>query len=125
MPSRYEPCGIGQMMAMRYGALPVVRETGGLADTVQNYDNGNGDTGTGFVFLWEEPDAVLNTLRWAIDTYRFRKEAFRKMQQRAMQMDFSWDKSARQYIALYERAVARHAPVQPTKPARKRKTTKV
>jgi starch synthase len=132
MPSRYEPCGIGQMMAMRYGALPVVRETGGLADTVQNYDNGNGDVGTGFVFLWEEADAVLNTLRWAIDTYRFRKEAFHKMQQRAMRIDFSWDKSAREYIALYERAVARHAtPVQPAqtaKPAktttRKRKTTK-
>ncbi len=69
MPSHYEPCGIGQMIAMRYGALPLVRETGGLADTVENYDNGPAEHGTGFVFNWEEYDAVLHTLRWAIDTY--------------------------------------------------------
>ncbi len=124
MPSRYEPCGIGQMMAMRYGALPVVRETGGLADTVQNYDNGDGSVGTGFVFLWEEPDAVLNTLRWAIDIYRFRKDAFHKMQERAMRTDFSWDKSAREYIALYERVVARHTAAETIKPARKRAAKK-
>ncbi|MEL7235286.1 MAG: glycogen/starch synthase, partial [Chloroflexota bacterium] len=67
MPSHYEPCGIGQMIAMRYGSLPVVRETGGLADTVDNYDNGDGDIGTGFVFQWEEADAVYGTLRWALD----------------------------------------------------------
>lgn len=108
MPSRYEPCGMGQMLASHYGALPIVRETGGLADTVQNFDNGNGDTGTGFVFLWEEADAVLNTLRWAIDTYRFRPDVFRRMQIRGMQVDFSWAKSAREYIHLYERALAKH-----------------
>ncbi len=108
MPSRYEPCGTGQMLAMRYGALPIVRETGGLADTVQNYDNANGDMGTGFVFLWEEPSAVLNTLRWAIDTYRFRPDAFRRMQRRAMEQDFSWATSAKQYIDMYERTLAKH-----------------
>ncbi len=116
MPSRYEPCGTGQMLAMRYGALPIVRETGGLADTVQNYDNGNGDVGTGFVFLWEESSAVLGTLRWAIDTYRFRTDAFRRMQRRAMQVDFSWDTSAKQYITMYERALARHRPTEPSEP---------
>ncbi len=108
MPSRFEPCGTSQMLAMRYGALPVVRETGGLADTVQNYDNGNGDVGTGFMFLWEEPAAVLNTLRWAIDTYKYRPDVFRRMQTRAMRVDFSWEPSAQQYIALYERALAKH-----------------
>lgn len=108
MPSRYEPCGTSQMLAMRYGALPVVRETGGLADTVQNYDNGAAEVGTGFVFLWETPDAVLGTLRWALETYRQRPEAFRRMQQRAMQTDFSWTKSAAEYVRVYERAFKRH-----------------
>ncbi len=108
MPSRYEPCGVGQMLAMRYGALPLVRETGGLADTVANYDNGAGDQGTGFVFLWETPDAVLGTLRWALQTYHERPQAWRRMQERAMRIDFSWSKSAREYISLYHRAHSRH-----------------
>lgn len=107
MPSRYEPCGIGQMMAMRYGSLPVVRETGGLADTVENYDDANADRGTGFRFLWESPDAVLGTLRWALFTYRHRQEAWRKMQQRGMQIDFSWEQSARAYIHRYEQVLSK------------------
>jgi len=107
MPSRYEPCGVGQMIAMRYGALPLVRETGGLADTVQNYDNADGSVGTGFVFNWETPDAVLGTLRWALNTYRDKPQAWRQMQQRAMQTDFSWDKSAREYAHLYEKIMER------------------
>jgi starch synthase len=108
MPSRYEPCGVGQMLAMRYGALPVVRETGGLADTVTNYDDGPADSGTGFTFQWEESDAVLNTLRWAIEVYRTRPEPWRRMQERAMRTDFSWTRSAKEYIALYQRAAERH-----------------
>ena len=107
MPSRYEPCGIGQMVAMRYGALPLVRETGGLADTVDNYDDAEGDAGTGFRFLWETPDAVLGTLRWAMLTYRRRHAAWERMQQRAMHKDLGWDSSARAYIARYERALAK------------------
>ena len=105
MPSRYEPCGVGQMLAMRYGSLPVVRETGGLADTVQNYDNGPADRGTGFTFEWEEPQAVLGTLRWALETYWERPEAWRRMQHRAMTTDLSWDKSARQYADLYRQII--------------------
>jgi starch synthase len=101
MPSHYEPCGIGQMVAMRYGALPLVRETGGLADTVENYDDADGKYGTGFVFAWEEVDAVYNTLVWAIDTYKQRKGAWRAMQQRAMNTDFSWERSAGEYVKLY------------------------
>ena len=105
MPSHFEPCGIGQMIAMRYGSLPIVRQTGGLADTVINYDNLEGEVGTGFVFQWETPDAVLGTLRWAIDTYYNRPKAWRRMQRRAMQVDFSWTSSAAQYIELYQRAI--------------------
>lgn len=102
MPSHYEPCGTGQMVAMRYGALPLVRETGGLADTVQNYDNGEGQVGNGFVFNWTESQALLHTIRWAVDSYNNKKAAWRQMQERGMRTDFSWDKSASQYIDLYK-----------------------
>jgi len=105
MPSHFEPCGIGQMVSMRYGALPVVRETGGLADTVDNYDNHIGQRGTGFVFRWEEPEAVYGTLRWALDTFQNRPEAWRNMQRNAMNKNFSWSNSAKQYINLYEKIV--------------------
>jgi starch synthase len=108
MPSHFEPCGIGQMIAMHYGSLPLVRETGGLADTVENYDNGRADRGTGFVFNWETPEAVLGTLRWAIDTYHNRPEAWRRMQQRGMEQDLSWERSAHQYVELYNRAINKH-----------------
>ncbi|MFW5708577.1 MAG: glycogen synthase [Chloroflexota bacterium] len=102
MPSHFEPCGMGQMIAMRYGSLPIVRETGGLADTVENYDDAEADRGTGFVFLWEEADAVLGTLRWAQHTFQHRQHAWQRMQQRAMSRDFSWSKSAMEYIRLYK-----------------------
>lgn len=108
MPSHYEPCGIGQMNAMRYGALPVVRETGGLADSVTNYDNGDGERGTGFMFQWETADALYNTLLWAIQTYHQRPDAWRRMQERAMRTDFSWRRSAEEYKTLYRQAAERH-----------------
>jgi len=104
MPSHFEPCGIGQMIAMRYGSLPIVRKTGGLADTVSNYDNGDADEGVGFVFEWETGDALLGTLRWAIDTYYNRPKAWRRMQRRAMQVDVSWSNSAKQYVDLFRKA---------------------
>ncbi len=102
MPSNYEPCGMGQMIAMRYGALPLVRETGGLADTVANYDNGPADEGNGFIFNWTETNALYNTLRWSLQTYHTRPEPWRRMQERGMRTDFSWSKSARAYIDLYQ-----------------------
>ncbi len=114
MPSHFEPCGIGQMIAMRYGSLPLVRETGGLADTVQNYDNGPGDYGTGFSFSWEQPEAVLNTIRWALNTYHNRPDVWQRMQRRGMEIDFSWDKSAREYINLYQKAILKHKKEMPT-----------
>ena len=106
MPSHFEPCGMGQMMAMRYGALPLVRETGGLADTVINYDNADADAGTGFVFHWQEPSAVEGTLNWALDVYAHKPAAWRRMQERAMRADYSWANSAGAYIELYEDALA-------------------
>ena len=105
MPSHFEPCGMGQMLAMRYGALPLVRETGGLADTVVNYDDGDADIGTGFVFQWQEASAVEGTLNWALDVYRDRPEAWRRMQARAMRSDYSWRRSALEYKNLYARAL--------------------
>ena len=107
MPSHFEPCGMGQMMAMRYGALPLVRATGGLADTVVNYDNGAADSGTGFVFEWQEAGAVEGTLDWALDVYETNPAAWRRMQQRGLRADFSWTKSAVEYIDLYEQAFAK------------------
>lgn len=107
MPSHFEPCGTGQMVAMRYGALPLVRETGGLADTVENYDGDKAERGTGFVFQWEESEAVFGTLRWAYNTYKDKPEAWKRMQKRAMQHDFSWDVSARKYIEMYQKAIAK------------------
>lgn len=107
MPSHFEPCGMGQMMAMRYGALPLVRETGGLADTVANFDNEEGDVGTGFVFQWQETEAVAGTLIWALDVYTEKPIAWMRMQERALQQDFSWRRSAGQYQELYA-AARRH-----------------
>ena len=102
MPSRFEPCGIGQMIAMRYGALPVVRDTGGLSDTVTNYDNATGESGTGFMFLWEQPIAIERTLRWVQKTFHEQPAAWKRMQKRAMEEDFSWQRSAAQYANLFE-----------------------
>lgn len=107
MPSHFEPCGMGQMMAMRYGALPLARETGGLADTVDNYDNGAAETGTGFVFHWQEVSALKGTLDWALDVYHHNPAAWRRMQKRGMRMDFSWEKSGGEYIELYKLARAK------------------
>ena len=104
MPSRYEPCGLNQMYSMTYGTLPIVRHTGGLADTVRNYDNGNTASGTGFVF-WELNAASLNgTIRWAADIWRRHPDDFRKMQHNAMTADFSWNKTASEYEKMYQDA---------------------
>jgi starch synthase len=102
MPSRFEPCGLNQMYSLRYGTLPVVRETGGLYDTVRNFDERTG-TGTGFTFEKYSSQALLSTLRWAVETYANRT-AWRRIQAAGMQEDFSWDASAREYAKVYERA---------------------
>jgi starch synthase len=108
MPSLYEPCGLSQLYSLRYGTLPVVRETGGLADTVRDYD-AQRDAGTGFVFRDYTPDALLGAVRRALDVYRRRPAAWRAMMRRAMTGDFSWTASAKRYLALYEQTVGKKA----------------
>jgi starch synthase len=102
MPSRFEPCGLNQMYSLRYGTLPLVRATGGLFDTVSNLDPRTGE-GTGFVFDHYTPQALLSTLRWALDVFADR-ELWRRAQLRGMREDHSWEASAKEYVKVYERA---------------------
>ena len=103
MPSRYEPCGLNQMYSMRYGTLPIVRQTGGLADTVKNYSPAAPDS-TGFVFHDLTPDALRGTIRWAADLYWKQPEDIRRMRKNGMTADFSWDHTAAQYEQMYHDA---------------------
>ena len=112
MPSRYEPCGLNQLYSQRYGTLPIVRATGGLADTVTNYDERSGE-GTGFVVYDLTPDTLFDVVAWAVHTYRKQPEHFSAMVRRAMQKDFSWDHSAAQYEHVYEQAIADHRASKP------------
>jgi starch synthase len=105
MPSRYEPCGLGQMISLRYGTIPVVRSTGGLADTIRGFDPATGQ-GNGFVFRDYRASALLGAMAEAAMTFQS-KDLWSKLVQNAMACDFSWDRSARQYQELYRRAVQR------------------
>lgn len=99
MPSRFEPCGLGQMIAMRYGTLPVVRTTGGLQDTVKNY-NSKTQEGTGFVFKKYQAKEFLSAIERALKVFQDKK-TWLKLIKRTMSQDFSWSKSARQYLKIY------------------------
>jgi starch synthase len=104
MPSRYEPCGLGQLISLRYGAVPLVRRTGGLADTVE--DAGAAiRTGTGFVFDAADAASLRMTAERALRAYEDR-QAWRAMQRRGMAQDWSWSRAAGAYAALYDRALA-------------------
>jgi starch synthase len=104
MPSRYEPCGLNQMYSMAYGTIPIVRKTGGLADSVEQADL-NRDLGTGFVFENYDSDALLTAVKSAIWSYKD-QHAWRKLQVRAMEKDFTWGASADKYIEIYHKAIA-------------------
>ena len=101
MPSLFEPCGLAQMIAMRYGTLPLVRETGGLKDTVQPYNQFTGE-GTGFSFANYNAHEMLHVIEEAAALFRHDQKAWRQMQCNAMNRDFSWDRSAQAYIDLYQ-----------------------
>ena len=103
MPSRYEPCGLNQMYSLAYGTLPIVRNTGGLADTVQNYNQKTGE-GTGFMFNYLSPNSILDTVGWAVWAWYNRKKDIEAMRLRGMAQDFSWNKSAMEYTELYRKA---------------------
>ena len=104
MPSRFEPCGTNQLIAMHYGSVPIVRATGGLADTVQDYDPPSRQ-GTGFVFKPYDRWALFAALVRAIETFKHR-DLWRQIQLRGMHADFSWERSAHEYVDLYRRCIA-------------------
>lgn len=101
MPSHFEPCGIGQLLALRYGTLPLVRETGGLKDTVFPYNEITGE-GNGFSFANYNAHEMLNTVERAIELYRYHPKKWTNLVDHAMNLDFSWSSSSQQYIRLYE-----------------------
>ncbi|MGX7091389.1 glycogen synthase GlgA [Hutsoniella sourekii] len=101
MPSAFEPCGLSQMISMRYGTLPIVHETGGLADTVEPYNQYTG-AGTGFSFNQFDSYIMLETIYRALDVYYNQPEAWQKLVHQAMSRDFSWERPAQEYFQLYQ-----------------------
>ena len=101
MPSLFEPCGLSQLMSLRYGTLPIVRETGGLKDTVEPYNEFEG-TGTGFSFTNYNAHEMMNAVRYAEQIFYDKKKEWNKMVERALKADFSWKKSAGEYQLMYD-----------------------
>lgn len=107
MPSLFEPCGLSQMISLRYGTIPVVREVGGLADTIQDYDEQN-ETGNGFSFKPYTPEALLETIKRALKIYRQHPEQWKRLMLRAMESDYSWERSAQEYVKIYQKAIEKN-----------------
>ena len=107
MPSKSEPCGLSQMIAMRYGTVPIVRETGGLKDTVQPYESWR-ESGNGFTFANYSSGDMLYVIREAVYLYKDYPEAFGRLRQRAMSSDFSWGRSAQEYLRIYAGITGQH-----------------
>ena len=106
MPSKSEPCGLSQMIAMRYGSVPIVRETGGLKDTVQPYESWR-DSGNGYTFADYNSGDMLYVIRAAAGLYRDYRDAYSRLQKRGMTQDFSWNRSACEYRRIYENVLGR------------------
>ncbi|NLJ73354.1 MAG: glycosyltransferase, partial [Firmicutes bacterium] len=107
MPSLFEPCGLGQLIALRYGAIPIVRETGGLKDTVEPYNEETG-AGNGFSFANYNAHDMLYTIRRAVEFYEQGEEGpWESLVKGAMKADYSWEQSARRYKELYESLLGR------------------
>jgi starch synthase len=110
MPSKSEPCGLSQMIAMRYGTVPIVRETGGLRDTVQPCESWR-DAGNGFSFANYSSGDMLHVIREAVYLYKDYPDVFARLRQRAMAGDFSWARSAREYLRIYSNITGIEWPV--------------
>ncbi len=106
MPSLFEPCGLNQIYSLRYGTLPIVRATGGLDDTIENYSEAY-KSGNGFKFYFPTHEALYHTVMWAVSVYRNERETFKKLQHNAMKMHFGWDDAARSYEDVYRYAIAK------------------
>ena len=104
MPSQFEPCGLSQMMSMRYGTVPIVRETGGLKDTVIPY-NEYENKGNGFSFANYNAHEMLGSIRYAQSVFTEDKKSWSQLMIRGMKEDFSWTKSSKEYQKLYDKLV--------------------
>lgn len=107
MPSRYEPCGLNQLYSLRYGTIPIVRAVGGLEDTIIDYTK-EPEHGTGFKFYDYTSDAMLDAIKRAITVYRNKAE-WDTLIKKCMKEDFSWERSAREYVELYKKAIEKHS----------------
>ena len=118
MPSQFEPCGLSQMIAMRYGTVPIVRETGGLRDTVLSYNEFTG-AGNGFTFFNYNAHDMLHTIERAVDFHKNRKEIWKMLQERGMKGDYSWTHSAGEYLKLYHSLFEEKKPQEAREPEEK------
>ena len=118
MPSQFEPCGLSQMISLRYGTLPIVRETGGLRDTVLSYNEATG-AGNGFSFFNYNAHDMLYVIRRAVFFYREKQDIWKLLQHRAMTGDYSWAHSAEMYLSLYRDMLAGTAGMPKAEPAEK------
>ena len=104
MPSRFEPCGLGQLICLRYGTIPIVHSTGGLEDTIVDFQ-GDPDNGNGFSFNNYSPMDLQHAIDRALDLYYNHGDQWKKLMKNAMGADFSWKNSAQKYVSLYKKAI--------------------